>query len=85
MLRGGAIAIGLLTAVARLFGTILVAQLLGSRSWRAEDPISAGQHFAVNHRLNVVERWIAPFNLGVAAHGQGRWLARAGRRGGWPR
>lgn len=77
-IRAAALGIAGLAAVAGLFATILVAQLLGVRSWQQGDPAAAGGYFAVNRQLNLVEPWIAPFNAGVAAHGRGRWLEAAG-------
>lgn len=50
-----------------------VAQVLGERAWRSGDLAAAQRHFAVTGRLNVVQRWIAPFNRGVAASSDRDW------------
>lgn len=50
-----------------------VAQVLGERAWRSGDVATAQRHFAVTGRLNVVQRWIAPFNRGVAASSNRDW------------
>jgi tetratricopeptide (TPR) repeat protein len=63
----------LLGAVTVKLTTMQVAQLLGERAWDAGDPVAADRRFEVAGRLNVAERWIAPYNRGVAAYGQGAW------------
>ncbi|WP_418058815.1 hypothetical protein [Pimelobacter simplex] len=55
-----------------------VAQALGDRAWRAGDPAAAERSFEISGRLNLVQRWIAPYNRGVAAYGQRRWGDAAG-------
>lgn len=53
--------------------TMQVGQLLGERAWRSGDAVAAERHFATSGRFNLVQRWIAPFNRGVASYGQREW------------
>lgn len=50
-----------------------VAFTLGDRAWRAGDAVAAERYFAVAGSFNVVERWIARFDRGVAAYSQREW------------
>lgn len=77
LLAGGTLVVVLLMAVAVKLTTMLVAQSLGSRAWDSGDPASAERYFGINQRLNLVQTWIAPYNLGVAKHGRGDWLDAA--------
>jgi hypothetical protein len=73
LLAGGTLVVVLLTAVAVKLAMMLVAQDLGSRAWDGGDPVSAGRYFGMNQHLNLVQTWIAPYNLAVAKHGHGEW------------
>lgn len=68
----------LLTLLLAKISLTLAAQAAGSRAWDRDDPVAAGRLFALNDPLNLVERWIAPYNDGVAAYGQRNWKSAAG-------
>lgn len=76
-IRTGILALAGLALVAGAFTTILLSQQLGIRAWQEGDPTAAGRHFTLNQQLNLVERWLAPFNQGVTRHGRGEWLEAA--------
>jgi hypothetical protein len=73
----GSVIAMLLTGVLVKVTVTPVAQHLGERAWRDGDPVAAAGWFGLNDRLNLAERWIAPYNLGVAAHGQRAWMQAA--------
>lgn len=73
ILIAAATAVLVLCVVAGKLSTMLVAQSLGERAWRDGDAVAAERYFEIAGRVNVVQRWIASFNRGVAAHGQREW------------
>jgi tetratricopeptide (TPR) repeat protein len=73
------VAVLLLGAVALKITVMQVGQRLGERDWRSGDPRAAQGWFGWTARINLVERWIAPYNQGVAAHAQRRWDEAAER------
>lgn len=73
MLATSSVVMVLLIALTAKLATMLVAQALGSRAWEAGDAVGADRYFAVNQRFNLFERWIAPYDLGVAAQSRKEW------------
>ncbi|MCR1785895.1 hypothetical protein KVF89_25395 [Nocardioides carbamazepini] len=71
------LAVFLLGAVAAKITSMQIAQTLGERAWRSGDPAAAERLFSLTGRLNVVQRWISPFNRGVAAHERREWADAA--------
>lgn len=79
--RAIALTSGFLISVLAIVGTKAavtpLVQLQGEKAWRAGDPVAAARWFGYNERLNLAERWIAPYNNGVAAYGRRAWLEAA--------
>lgn len=63
----------LLATVVAKAATALVGQNLGERAWRHGDHVAAERWFALASHVNLVERWISPYNLGVVAWSRGEW------------
>lgn len=67
------ISISLLLVLSLKIVTMQVGQILGDRAWRSGDSVAAERYFELSGQANFFQRWIAPFNRGVAAHGQREW------------
>lgn len=75
---GGSVAVGVVVGLVALKCAVtLAATEMGERSWEKGDPESALGWFSAAHHVNVAERWIAPYNSGVAAYGLGQWQRSA--------
>ncbi|WP_181312273.1 hypothetical protein [Nocardioides campestrisoli] len=75
--RAGLAAITLLATVATYLAVLATSVVLGDRAWRQGDHAAAERWFGVADRIDVVERWKAPYDLGVAVFSQRRWLESA--------
>lgn len=62
----------LLALLALWFGAQLAAVQLGNQDWASDRFEEAEEHYSTGVDLLVLERWIAPFNRGVARHELGR-------------
>jgi len=71
------VAVLVLLVVAGALTWVQVSQTLGARAWREGDALTAAHRFAAGSRLNLVERWKAPFNRGVAAYSLKAWAEAA--------
>jgi tetratricopeptide (TPR) repeat protein len=69
----------MLVLIALKLVTMQVGQILGDRAWRSGNIEAAQRWFEMSHSVNVAERWIAPYNLGVAAASAGNWYLAASR------
>lgn len=76
-LVGRVTALGLLAGCAFVPAGMLAWQLgntaLGTRAWQAADPVAAAEAHQRATTVNLVERWIAWYNLGVAHYDLARW------------
>ena len=75
---GGAASVAVLVLVPAHLLSVATALRLGERAWAAGEPAAAERWFALADRVDVVERWRAPYDRGVAVFGQGRWLEATG-------
>lgn len=73
VVAGASITAVVLAAVLSKAVLTVGAQAAGERAWRDSDHVAAARWFGLNTNLNLVQRWIAPYNIGVAAHSRGRW------------
>ncbi|MBC9734019.1 hypothetical protein [Nocardioides marmotae] len=69
--------IAVVLAVAAYLGVLVTSAVAGDRAWREGDHAAAERWFRVADRIDVVERWKAPYDVGVAVFSQGRWLEAA--------
>ncbi|WP_028660530.1 hypothetical protein [Nocardioides insulae] len=67
LLLAGLLPALILLAFAAKVGLMLGNQSSGDRAYAAGDFPAALEDYDANRRLNVLERWIAPFDAGVAA------------------
>lgn len=74
-----AVTVLLLAVVALKVTSMQIAQKVGADAWRSGDGTAAERWFALTDRLNLVERWVAPYNRGVAAHTRKEWSEAAAR------
>ncbi len=74
---GGAASVAVLVLVPAHLLSVATALQLGERAWASGDPTAAERWFARADRIDVLERWRAPYDRGVAVFGQGRWLEAA--------
>lgn len=68
----------LLLVAAAWLGLQLGAVQVGLRQSAAEDHAAAAESFTLAERVSIVERWVAPFDLGTAQYRQRQWDAAAG-------
>ncbi|MQW77293.1 hypothetical protein GHK92_15575 [Nocardioides sp. dk4132] len=69
--------IALVIAAATYLAVLVTSAVAGDRAWRQGDHATAERWFRVGDRIDVVERWKAPYDVGVAVYSQGRWLEAA--------
>ena len=67
--------------LASCLGLALLAQLgltaLGTAAWKRGDPLAAEQAFSRGLAVNLVDRWVLPFDRGVARFSQRSWSGAA--------
>ncbi|NPC95207.1 hypothetical protein [Nocardioides sp. zg-DK7169] len=69
--------VALAIAAAAYLAVLVTSAVAGDRAWRQGDHAAAERWFRVGDRIDVVERWKAPYDVGVAVYSQGRWLEAA--------
>lgn len=73
----GVSALVVLVLVSGHLAVLGMSLALGDRAWRDGRHEAAERWFTVADRIDVVERWKAPYDRGVAAFSQERWLDAA--------
>ena len=73
----GGVCVALVIAAATYLAVLVTSAVAGDRAWRQGDHATAERWFRVGDRIDVVERWKAPYDVGVAVYSQGRWLEAA--------
>ncbi len=74
----GGVCVALVVAAAAYLAVLATSAVAGDRAWRHGDHATAERWFRVGDRIDVVERWKAPYDVGVAVFSQGRWQEAAG-------
>ncbi|QCX28231.1 hypothetical protein [Nocardioides jishulii] len=77
VVRGAVATVAAATVVLGHLAALTGSAFVGERHWREGDHAAAESWFRVSDRIDVLERWKAPYDVGVAVMAQGRWLEAA--------
>lgn len=77
VVRGAVATVAAATVVLGHLAALTGSAFVGERHWHEGDHAAAESWFRVSDRIDVLERWKAPYDVGVAVMAQGRWLEAA--------